>query len=50
MGDGHRGGIWTLLLSPPWGYFLPQPTAVFLNTEGDGLPNVINFQVPRVGI
>ena len=31
-------------------FFAPNLTAVFRNTEGDGLPNVINFQVPRVGI
>ena len=30
-------------------FFLNQ-TAVFRNTEGDILPNVINFQVPRLGI
>lgn len=31
-------------------FFAPIQTAVFRNTEGDSLPNVINFQVPRVGI
>ena len=31
-------------------FFDRNQTAVFLNTEGDILPNVINFQVPRVGI
>ena len=30
--------------------FSRNKTAVFLNTEGDSLPNVINFQVPRMGI
>ena len=31
-------------------FFALNQTAVFRNTEGDSLPNVINFQVPRVGI
>ena len=31
-------------------FFSRNQTSVFLNTEGDSLPNVTNFQVPRVGI
>ena len=31
-------------------FFSRNQTAVFRNTEGDSLPNVINFQVPRVRI
>ena len=31
-------------------FFSRNQTAVFLNTEEDILPNLINFQVPREGI
>ena len=50
---GERSNGWHLdspPLPPLWGFFSRNQTAVFRNTEGDILPNVINFQVPRGGI
>ena len=43
---------WGTVIGVAFGLFfypLSGETAVFLYIEGDILPNVINFQVPRVG-
>ena len=51
--------MWGTVIGVAFGlYFYPlsgdfsarNQTTVSRNTEGDSLPNVINFQVPRVGI
>ena len=45
------GVVFGLFFYPLSGdFFSRNQTAVFRNTEGDSLPNVINFQVPRVRI
>ena len=45
------GVVFGLFFYPLSGDFFARiETAVFRNTEGGSLPNVINFQVPRMGI